>query len=338
MEIKANNPFKTPTEFEETMYSAVIALGDIVRKHGALLLGTGMHPLLRLKDTGIWPHYHRKIYSEFSKIFNLNQHGWLNLQSFHLNFPFNKEADAIQTHNLLANLCAYLPAITASSPFYECKQGPNIDNRLEFYKINQKEVPSITGEVIPEYISSLKHYKRDIIEKYSMDLANNGAGKVMLNREWINSRGVILRFDRRALEIRVIDEQECVKSDVAIACFVRAALRGLITRDAELLSHDCLVEDFNATIKNGLSAKVSNPHGKTARQVCQNYLDIAFKHAEADEKDYLWLIKRRIEKGNLSELIHSKVLNRAQKTSLHEAIIDVYLTLIKCLLDNQPYF
>jgi gamma-glutamyl:cysteine ligase YbdK (ATP-grasp superfamily) len=338
MEIKANNPFKTPSEFEQTMHSAVITLGDIVRKHGASLLGTGMHPLLRLEDTGIWPHYHRKIYSEYGKIFNLNQHGWLNLQSFHLNLPFKKEADAIQTHNLLANLCAYLPAITASSPFYECKEGPDIDNRLRFYMINQKEVPSIAGDVIPEYISSLRQYKRDIIEKYSLDLANKGADKVLLNREWINSRGVIFRFDRRALEIRVVDEQECVKSDVAVASFIRAATRGLIARGAEFLPHDCLVEDFNATIKNGLSAKVTNPRGKTAKQVCQNYLNIAFNHAEADEKGYLWLIKRRIEEGNLSELIHSRVLNRAQKTTLYEAIIDVYSTLIKCLLDNQPYF
>ena len=106
------------------MQNAVSTLSQIVEKHGAMLLGTGMHPLLKLEDTAIWPHYHRKIYHEYGKIFNLNQHGWLNIQSFHLNLPYQKEADGIQTHNFLANLCAYLPAIAASSPIYEGKAGP----------------------------------------------------------------------------------------------------------------------------------------------------------------------------------------------------------------------
>jgi gamma-glutamyl:cysteine ligase YbdK (ATP-grasp superfamily) len=337
MEIKANQPFKTPSELEETMQTAVLTLSQIVQKHGAMLLGTGMHPLLKLQDTYIWPHYHKKIYRQYGKIFDLNQHGWLNIQSFHLNLPFLKDDDAIQTHNQLTNLCAYLPAISASSPIYEGKNGSDIDNRLQFYKVNQKEVPTISGEVIPDYVSSISQYKRDVIERYSQDLANAGADKTLLHREWVNSRGVIFRFDRCALEVRVMDEQECIKSDVALACFVRAALRGLIASNVELLSHDVLVKDFNNVIKEGLNAQVLSSHGKTARQVCQYYLKIAMENATEDEKKYLWLVKKRIEEGNLSELIRKRVLRRAQKTSFHESIIDVYSTLIKCLMDNQPY-
>jgi gamma-glutamyl:cysteine ligase YbdK (ATP-grasp superfamily) len=337
MEIKANEPFETPYEFEETMQSSVLKLNQIVQKHGAMLLGTGMHPLLELEETGIWSHYHKKIYQQYGKIFNLNQHGWLNIQSFHLNLPFQKEADAIQTHNILANLCAYLPAISASSPIYGGKNGLDVDNRLQFYKLNQKEIPSISGAVIPEYVFSIDKYKRDVIEQYSKDLANAGADKTLLHREWVNSRGVIFRFDRCALEVRVMDEQECVKSDVALACFVRATLRGLIASKVELLSHDVLVKDFNNVIKEGLKTRVSSPYGKTAREVCQYYLKIALEYATEDEKKYLWLVKKRIVEGNLSELIRERVLRRAQKTSYHQSIIDVYSTLIKCLIDNQPY-
>ena len=338
MEVKANSPFKSPIQFEETMQNAVSTLNQIVNKHGAMLLGTGMHPLLKLEDTAIWPHYHRKIYQEYGKIFNLNQHGWLNIQSFHLNLPYQKEADGIQTHNLLANLCAYLPAITASSPIYEGKAGPDVDNRLQFYKINQREIPSVAGEVIPEYADSFSQYKHDVIGRYSEDLAKAGAGKTLLSREWVNSRGVIFRFDRSALEIRVMDEQECVKSDVALSCFIRAALRGLIALKAELLPHDLLVKDFNAVVKEGLNAQVSNPNGKTARQVCQHYFNLALEYADEDEKRYLWIIKKRLENGSLSELIRDRVLRRAEKTDFHQAVINVYSTLIKCLSDNEPYF
>ena len=311
---------------------------ESLEKHGAHLLGTGMHPLLQLSDTGVWPHHHRKIYQEYGKIFDLNRHGWLNIQSFHLNLPYEKDADAVQIHNQLANLCAYLPAITASSPIFEGKEGPDVDNRLQFYKQNQKEVPTVAGDVIPEYISSLDGYKRDVIGRYSADLAKAGADKTLLNREWVNSRGIIIRFDRCALEVRVMDEQECVKSDVALACFVRAALRGLIADNAELLPHELLVRDFNAVIKDGLNAKVSSPNGKTARQVCQHYLKIADpKRRCRREKISPTCSQRRIEEGNLSDLIRSKVQKRAEKTVYHEAIVDVYSTLINCLRNNEPF-
>ena len=62
MELKSNLPFKSPIQFEETMQNAVSTLGQIVQKNGAVLLGTGMHPLMQLKETAIWPHYHKKIY------------------------------------------------------------------------------------------------------------------------------------------------------------------------------------------------------------------------------------------------------------------------------------
>ena len=159
----------------------------------------------------------------------------------------------------------------------------------------------------------------------------------MLNREWVNSRGVIFRFDRRALEVRVMDEQECVKSDVALACFVRATLRGLISQDAPLQSHVLLVKDFNAVVSDGLNAKTLNPEGKTARDVCQHFLKIAQENADENEKKYLWLIKKRIDEGNLSDLIRERVGRRASRTGMHEAIIEVYSTLIKSLNNNEPY-
>jgi gamma-glutamyl:cysteine ligase YbdK (ATP-grasp superfamily) len=339
MEIKANAPFRSPELFEETMQDAVATLLDYLwKKHHAHLLGTGMHPLLRLEETSIWPHRHRKIYQEYGKIFNLKQHGWLNIQSFHLNLPYSKENQGVLLHNLLAGLCAYLPAISASSPIFEGTVGPNIDNRLYFYKMNQREIPSIAGDVIPDYVSSFNQYRREVIEGYSQDMAKAGAGKTILFKEWVNSRGVIFRFDRSALEVRVMDEQECVKSDVALSCFIRAALRGLIANQVEPLPHQLLVRDFNSVMAKGLNAKVLHPNGETARQVCQYLFNLASENAQEDEKKYLWIVKKRIESGNLSELIRERILEKAQKTDLEEAILSVYSTLIKCLADNQPYF
>jgi len=339
MEVKPNAPFRLPVEFEETMHEAVLTLLEFLeRKYKACLLGTGMHPLLRLEETGVWPHRDRQVYRAFSRVFNINQHGWLNIQSFQLNLPYSNEKNAFLMHNLLAEICAYLPAISASSPIYEGKKGEYIDNRLHFYALNQREVPSITGDVIPEYSFSFRQYKKEVIGKYSTDLAKAGIGEHLLYKDWINSRGVIFRFDRRALEIRVMDEQECVKSDVALSCFVRALLRGLMLEKAELSPHDVLVKDFNSVMKRGLNAKVRHPYGKSARQVCEHFLKLAWENATDEEKEYLPLIRRRIERGNLSEIITAEVEKKAAKTDFREAIIAVYSRLIKSLMDNEPYF
>lgn len=339
MEVKPNTPFRSPETFDETMHKAVLSILDFLEdKYGAFLLGTGMHPLLRLEETGVWSHRHRQIYEEYSKVFNLKRHGWLNIQSYQLNLPYSNEENGILLHNLLANICSYLPAIAASSPIYEGNFGENIDNRLHFYMLNQEEVPSITGDVIPEYVSSFGQYRRDIVERYSSDLANAGVNKLLLHKDWVNSRGVIFRFDRKALEIRVMDEQDCVKSDVALSCFTRAVLRGLMREKIELLPHETLVRDFNSIVAGGLDSKVSHPYGSTARQVCQRFFNIAWANATKEEKKYLPIIQRRIEDSSLSEIIRKRISMKAQKTSFREAIISVYSMLIKSLRDNQPYF
>lgn len=339
MELKANEPFSSPVQFEETMHKAVTTLSDFLRKRfNANLLGTGMHPLMQLEETGVWPHRHRKIYEEYGKIFNLKQHGWLNIQSFHLNLPYRKEADAVKLHNLLANICPYLPAVAASSPIYEGALHDNSDNRLVFYEVNQREVPSISGDIVPEYASSLEGYRECIIGGYSRDLKAAGTSEKLLFKEWVNSRGVIFRFDRRALEVRVMDEQECIKSDVALSCFVRAALRGFLDGEIDLQPRELLVADFRAVLVKGLEAKVNNPHGPTAREVCGYLFKVAWENASKEEKKYLPIIQKRISYGSLSDLIRRDLSKKAQRVDLREAIVAVYSRLIRSLDTNTPYF
>jgi gamma-glutamyl:cysteine ligase YbdK (ATP-grasp superfamily) len=339
MEIKPNEPFKSPQVFEETMQKAVQTLSDLLaRKYQAHLLGTGMHPLLRLEQTGVWPHRHKQIYEAYGKIFDLKRHGWLNIQSFQLNLPYSDEQNGVKLHNTLASVCAYLPAVAASSPVYEGRFGRDVDNRLEFYKLNQKEVPSVTGDVVPEYVSSFREYQDNIISKYSSEMARAGADALILHKEWVNSRGVIFRFDRKAVEIRVMDEQECIKSDVALSCFIRALVRGLLGEEAELVPHEVLVNDFNAVVKHGLEATTLNPNGRTAREVCRLFAKTARKNASEEEKKYLPFVEKRVENGNLSELIRKEIMKKSQRTDFRSAVVHVYSKLIRSLMSNQPFF
>jgi len=49
----------------------------------------------------------------------------------------------------------------------------------------------------------------------------------ILCHEWLNSRGAIPRFQRGAIEIRLLDVQECPQADVAIAAAVITVVRAL---------------------------------------------------------------------------------------------------------------
>ncbi len=337
VEFKGTTPFQSPLCFEETLYTAILQISDILDRFGAYLLGTGMHPTLSLAEAKVWDHQGRHIYNALNQIFNLRQHGWLNIQSFQLNISYFNEKEAVKLYNHLINVLPYLPAISAASPIYDSVFGKFVDNRLHFYGINQAKIPSIAGDIIPQPIDSFTMYKQKTILKYSLDLVKVNAPACIVNKEWINSRGVIFRFDRRAIEIRIMDEQECIKADVALSCFIRALLRGLFQSEEINLPHDLLVKDFYAIKKNGLNAKVNHPQSSTARGVCRYLLKIAYEHASPEERSYLWVIKKRIDYGNLSEIITKHVRKRLQKTNLTEAILSVYLELIAKLRNNDLF-
>lgn len=337
-EFKANRPFCSPEAFEENMQGAVLEISDFLeRKHDARLLGTGMHPLLRLEEAKVWSHRDRKIYEALRRIFDFYQHGWLNIQAFQLNLSYGNEKEGIQLHNVLANLLPYIPAISASSPICESKISEYTDSRLNFYQINQKEIPSMTGKIIPEYVNSFREYQQITINKYTEELQELNAPEWLLNKEWLNSRGAVFRFDRKAIEIRIMDEQECVKADVALSCFIRACVRGILSQRKPNLPQDVLIEDLNSVIKDGLEAKVQHPRGPTAREVCRYYYRLASENASVEEKTYLPIVRKRIEEGSLSNLIRRDVLKKTQKTDLDEAILSIYLKLMENLTENEVY-
>jgi hypothetical protein len=58
-----------------------------------------------------------------------------------------------------------------------------------------------------------------------VDLSQHPQG--VLQCEWLNSRGAIARFARSAIEIRVLDVQECPRADLAVASLVVAVVQAL---------------------------------------------------------------------------------------------------------------
>lgn len=256
------------------------------------LLGLGMHPALRLEETAVWDHDEGEYYEVYNRLFDIRQHGWLNIQALQVNLSYSSEKDLVRQFNRLRTLLPYLIAVTAASPIVEGRVTGTADNRLLFYRENQKEIPLICNRIVPEKIASVRDYRREQEEIFS-ELRKNDAA--ILCEEWVNSGGVIIRFSRKCLEVKALDEQDCIRSDMAVCAFIRSLLR-CPSLPVET-DQDALLALTEEAIQTGTAA---------LRPELENLYARAWDHASAEERRYLPFVKNRIDQGSLAELISNR--------------------------------
>ena len=113
----------------------------------------------------------------------------------------------------------------------------------------------ILGKVIPEAVFTYKDYEEQIFNRVKADIAPYDP-EHLLNHFFLNSRGAIARFDRGAIEIRLVDIQECPDADIAIAEWEVAVLKGLVEgafaseKEIRALDTDALAKILLATTKS----------------------------------------------------------------------------------------
>jgi glutamate---cysteine ligase / carboxylate-amine ligase len=235
LELKSDGPVAGPEQLIPALQQGVQAVNGRLAELGACLLPGAMHPWFDPSGgVRLWPHGNREIYAAYDRIFDCRGHGWANLQSTHLNLPFSGDAEFGRLHAAIRLVLPLLPALAASSPIFAGKIGPALDNRLQLYRGNQKRLPRIAGQIVPEAVFTEADYRRRILAPMFQDIAPlDPAG--LLQEEWLNSRGAIARFDRSTIEIRLLDVQECPSADLAIVSLIIAALKALVEeRWAEL--------------------------------------------------------------------------------------------------------
>src|SRR5512136_384694 len=120
-----------------------------------ILLGLGMHPLLTLDQTSYWDHDEQEYYRAYDRLFNIHQHGWLNIQALQINIPYGKQEHLVPMFNKIRALIPYLVAVSASSPIVEGKLTTYVDNRLVYYRENQRAIPQICNDILPEKLKSV---------------------------------------------------------------------------------------------------------------------------------------------------------------------------------------
>jgi glutathione synthase/RimK-type ligase-like ATP-grasp enzyme/gamma-glutamyl:cysteine ligase YbdK (ATP-grasp superfamily) len=351
-EIKTQAPVRSLADAEAALAEGVQRFSAVLHaEFGARLLPTGMHPWFDPRKGKLWTRSGLRIYTTYARLFDVRTHGWMNVHAAHLNLPLGREVDAVAMHTAATLLIPYLPALAASSPMYDGELQPAADGRLAWILEHQARIPESCGELVPEYVEGFGDYRKRILAPMyrALDrLPDTGA----IRHEFFNTRGAIIRFARRAMEIRVLDTQECVKMDVAVAAFVRSALKHLTQRVAanrvELPDHAVLVEDFRACIRDGSAARVRAPHLDVergadgladAKEVLRYLLLGARRCVRKDEAPYLDLAARMIETGTLSERIRAELapVADADDETFTEAARRIYIELIDCLEANEPW-
>lgn len=228
IELKTNGPAPALTGLGELFGQSIQDVNHRLEPLGAVLMPTAMHPWMDpWAELRLWPHDNDIIYQTFDRIFDCRGHGWANLQSMHINLPFTGDDELARLHAAIRLILPVLPALGASSPAMEGRLTDALDNRVRVYATNARKIPSVSGVVIPEIISSRAEYERNILEVIYADLAPHDPEGILCH-EWVNARGAIVRFDRNAIEIRLLDVQECPRADLAICAAVVSALRALV--------------------------------------------------------------------------------------------------------------
>ena len=228
LEIKTNGPAPQVAGLGAMFQENIARAEGVLEAMGGRLMPAGMHPWMDPhREMKLWPHEYGPIYRTYDRIFDCRGHGWANLQSTHINLPFKDDAELGRLHAAIRLVLPLVPSLAASSPFMEGRLTGLLDNRLEVYRHNSKRVPEMAGVVVPESASTRAEYQARILEPIYAALAPLDPEGI-LHHEWANSRGCIARFDRMALEIRLLDIQECPRADMAVAALVVAAVRGLV--------------------------------------------------------------------------------------------------------------
>jgi carboxylate-amine ligase len=192
--------------------------------------------------------------------------------------------------------------------------------------------------MIPETVFSQKGYHQEIllpIKKAIFPYDPTG----ILDYRLLNARGAIARFERKSIEIRLIDVQECVKADIAILQIMVHLLKKWVNEDnisydkqKEFIT-DKLAIILEGTIKQGENYLIED----------ETYLSI-FDIKQPCRAGELWqkiiqessldfqnkeILNYIVQQGTLSTRLQKQIRNQPS------TIQEIYQKLSACLANNE---
>lgn len=227
LEFKTNGPADRLEDYPAVFGAQLKEANEALRELGATLLPGGMHTtMVPEEESRLWSHGDKAKYRALHDVFDCRGHGWSNVQSVHLNLPFASDEEFGRLHAAVRLLLPLMPALAASSPICEGRYTGWLDTRMEVYRHNARRVPEVTGSLIPEAVFTRSEYEDTVLQPMYRAMQTIHPSDE-LQAEWLNARGAVARFERDAIEIRVLDAQECVAADFAVIGAIVSVLDAL---------------------------------------------------------------------------------------------------------------
>ena len=213
--------------------------------------------------------------------------GIANSQCLHIRAGYRTEEEGQELFRKILALLPYLVAVSAASPFVDERLEPAADNRL--LRIPEVMRPA-TGPA---------------------GGAEEGAAP--------DPASLVHRPAPGCLEIRALDEQECIHSDLAVVAFLSALLR----------HPDPGIDRDTGDIAGLLGTAIQYGTSRLQPEL-ERLMEGARGTATRDERRFLPVMARRIEQGSLAEALRDRSLNG-------EPLADLLSDLAFCLKTNLPY-
>ncbi|WP_017729859.1 carboxylate-amine ligase [Nafulsella turpanensis] len=346
LEIKTHRPASSLLKLDQHFAGNVQQINELLEPFNAMLLPSGVHPFMDpFTEMKLWEHEYNEIYNLYNRIFDCRGHGWANLQSTHINLPFQGDEEFKKLHAAIRMLLPVIPALSASTPMLDSKLTGFADARLETYRHNQKKLPIIAGKVVPEAVFSKQAYHEQIFNPIREAIRPYDTENI-LDQHFLNSRGAIARFDRGAIEIRIIDIQECPAADLAILSTIVEVLKLMVSEkwsstEAQMNWHeDTLAAIFLDVVKEGENAKIEDKEylrmfglGEETLTAGELWAFLLPDVRENLSAEHYMTISKIIGHGTLSNRIKKALGEQPDK----EKIIEVYRQLANCLQHNHLF-
>ncbi|QDO93844.1 glutamate--cysteine ligase [Formosa sediminum] len=345
VELKTNGPTKNINGLAELFHKNITEINTLLNPLQTKLLPTAAHPFMNPRtDTQLWKHSYSEVYELYNRIFDCKNHGWSNVQSVHINLPFFDDKEFEKLHAAIRIILPLIPGLSASSPILEGKITGFKDTRLEYYKTNQKEIPEMAGLVIPERVFTKLDYYATIFEPIKKAIKPFDTHNI-LDHHFLNSRGAIARFDRNAIEIRLVDIQECPKADIAICALIIEVLKLLVNKKLSPLAiqkrwvKEDLFLILDDAIKNAETSVVNNldylnmfdiEHSTNIQNIWKHLYALAKPNIH---KSHYPAIETILNEGTLATRIEKTI----GKDCSNENIKKVYTNLAECLQNNSLF-
>lgn len=345
IEFAAEQPAAKLAGLSSYYQDAVVTANRHLGRRGARLLPTGAHPWFDpARETVLWPHDGQEIYATFDRIFGCHGHGWSNLQSAHLNLSFSGDEEFRRLHAAIRLVLPLVPALAASTPYLDGRSTGLLSARLDVYRHNQDRLPIVTDGVIPATLRSFAEYEAQVFKPIAAAVAPQDPEHI-LQPEWTNARGAIARFSRGAIEVRVVDLQECPAADLAVLRAIAAAISTLVAAggripplgDQEDTPTGALRDLLDRSIRDGAAAELGSwadfwrpwvPGAWTVGDLWRNWMSGPLAEAWGDEvspaaRAETQALRLILAEGPLATRLHRAAGSHPTRERLHSLYRDL---------------